>query len=442
MYRKKTTPTQDDPQEDEDKPEWEYVPRDSKKMEGKNHEDYSFTIPFLHGNVDHVVVITSKQEQCNNNINGASFISTCFNGLNALSGVGIVSLPYAMASGGWLSLILLLVIASSAFYTGLLIQRCMDTDPTITSYTDIGDRAFGKTGKVIVSITMNLEVYLAATGFLILEGDNLSNLFPNMKLEVYGYHISSTCGFILLVSLIILPTCWLRNMNILSYVSASGVLASMIILGSAFWAGAVDDIGFQEKGELLNWNGLPSAISLYAFCYSAHPVLFLCFALCTVTYSLMAVIGYLMFGSNAASQITLNLPTNKMSSRVAIYTTLVTPIAKYALFLTPIVNDIEARFQHSYNKRTCSFLTRTPLMISTVFVALYLPFFGSLMSLVGALLSATTSITIPCACYLKISGIYKRIGVEMVIVGFVLLSGVIVAVFGTYVSFVDIISHL
>ncbi|KAK1414085.1 hypothetical protein QVD17_29825 [Tagetes erecta] len=314
----------------------------------KNHEDHSATIPFLHGDADHVVVITSKQEQCNNNISGASFISTCFNGFNALSGVGILSLPYAMASGGWLSLILLLLIASSAFYTGLLVQRCMDTDPTIKSYTDIGDRAFGKTGKAIVSITMNLELYLAATGFLILEGDNLSNLFPNMKLVVYGYHISSTCEFILLVSLIILPTCWLKNMNILSFVSASGVLASMIILGSVLWAGAVDDIGFQQKGKLVNWSGLPSAISLYAFCYSAHPVfpnlytsmrnqrqfskvLFLCFALCTVTHSLIAVIGYLMYGSNAKSEITLNLPTNKLSSRVAICTTIVTPIAKYAL---------------------------------------------------------------------------------------------------------------
>ncbi|KAK1414084.1 hypothetical protein QVD17_29824 [Tagetes erecta] len=431
-------------------------------MEDKNHEDNSATIPFLHGDADHVVVIiTSKQEQCkHNHMSGASFTSTCFNGINALSGVGIVSLPYAMASGGWLSLILLLLIASSAFYTGLLIQRCMDTDPTIKSYTDIGDRAFGKTGKAIVSITMNLEVYLIVTGFLILEGDNLSNLFPNMKLVVYGHHISSTCGFILLVSLIILPTCWLKNMSILSFVSASGVLASMIILGSVFWAGAVDDIGFQEKGKLVNWNGLPSAISLYAFCYSAHPifptlytsmrnqrqfskVLFLCFALCTVTYSLMAVIGYLMFGSNAASQITLNLPTNHMSSRVAICTTIVTPIAKYALFLAPIVNDIEARFQPSYNnKRMCSFLTRTALMISTIIVALCLPFYGPLMSLVGALLSASTSIIIPCACYLKISGIYKRIGVEMVIVGFVLLSGLIVAVVGTYVSFVDIKSQL
>ncbi|KAI3784830.1 hypothetical protein L1987_43936 [Smallanthus sonchifolius] len=426
-------------------------------MEGKKHEECCVTIPLLYGSGDHVVV-NSKEEQ-NINITGASFISTCFNGLNALSGIGIVSIPYALASGGWLSLILLFVIASSTFYTGMLIQKCMDTDSTMRSYPDIGSRAFGNTGKAIVSITMHIELYLVATGFLILEGDNLSNLFPDMDFDVFGYRIGVKSGFIVLVALVILPTSWLDNMSILSYISASGVLASIIILGSVIWAGAVDGIGFQEKGELVNWNGIPTAISLYAFCYCAHPVfptlynsmrnqhqfskvLPLCFVLCTVTYSMMGVIGYLMFGSNVEEQITLNLPTNNISSRVAICTTIVTPIAKYALMLTPIVNAIEARFKSSYNKKMCSFLIRTILMISTVIVALCLPFFANLMSLVGALLSATTSITIPCLCYLKISGIYRRIGVEPVIVGLVLLSGVIVAVVGTYVSLVDIVSNL
>ncbi|XP_076960142.1 amino acid transporter AVT1I-like [Bidens hawaiensis] len=428
-------------------------------MEGLKHENHSITIPLLHSYADHVSVNSKEEQYSSINISGASFISTCFNGLNALSGIGILSIPYALAEGGWLSLILLLLIASSTFYTGLLIQRCMDADPSITSYPDIGNRAFGKTGKAIVSVTMDIELYLVATGFLILEGDNLSKLFPDTDFDVYGFRISAKSGFIVLVALIILPTSWLDNMSILSYISASGVLASMIILGSVFWAGAADGIGFKEKGKFVNWNGMPSAISLYAFCYCAHPVfptlytsmrnqrhfskvLLLCFALSTVTYSLMAVIGYLMFGSKVESQITLNLPTDNISSRVAICTTLVTPIAKYALMLTPIVKSIESRFHASYNKRMRSFVIRTVLMISTVIVALSLPFFGYLMSLVGALLSATTSITIPCLCYLKISGINRRIGVEVVTIALVLLSGLIVAVVGTYVSLVDIVSHL
>lgn len=170
--------------------------------------------------------------------------------------------------------------------------------------------------------------------------------------------------------------------------------------------------------------------------------MFVCFTFCTLTYTLMAVIGYLMFGSNVQSQITLDLPTNYISAKVAIWTTLITPIAKYALMITPIVDTVEAWILSSHNKRSYNFLIRTILMLSTVFVALSIPFFGYLMSFVGALLSVTTSITIPCLCYLKISGIYKKKGIELVIVGFVLIVGLVVGVVGTYVSLIDIIHHL
>ncbi|MBA0842054.1 hypothetical protein Goarm_001902, partial [Gossypium armourianum] len=110
-----------------------------------------------------------------------------------------------------------------------------------------------------------------------------------------------------------------------------------------------------------------------------------------------------MFGPQIQSLVTLNLPASKISSKVAIYTTLVNPITKYALMVTPIVNAIKTRFPCCYNPGFLSIFIGTNLLISTVFVALAIPFFGSLMSLVGALLSITASVILPCLCYLKIS---------------------------------------
>ena len=181
-------------------------------------------------------------------------------------------MPYALAIGGWSSLGLLFLIAASAFYTGLLIKRCMDMDSSIRTYPDIGERAFGKKGKLLLSVFMNLELYLVATGFLILEGDNLHNMFPGMGFEVEGFRIGGKACFIVIVALIVLPTVWLDNLSLLSYVSASGVLASAIILGSILWTGAFDGVGFHQKGTPIKWSGIPTAISLYAFCYCAHPV--------------------------------------------------------------------------------------------------------------------------------------------------------------------------
>ncbi|GJM84835.1 hypothetical protein PR202_ga00544 [Eleusine coracana subsp. coracana] len=48
---------------------------------------------------------------------------TCFNGINALSGIGLLSIPYALSQGGWLSLAIFLAIAIICFYTGVLLHR-------------------------------------------------------------------------------------------------------------------------------------------------------------------------------------------------------------------------------------------------------------------------------------------------------------------------------
>ncbi|KAJ8774992.1 hypothetical protein K2173_019996 [Erythroxylum novogranatense] len=430
-------------------------------MEAEIHDGSSLTLPLIVEEKQHS--LGSKVDDIESNYlpfspGTTSSFMTIFNGINALSGVGILSIPYALASGGWLSLIMFLFIAIAAFYSGLLIKRCMDADSNIRTYQDIGAHAFGNVGRVLVLIFMNAELYLVITGFLIVEGDNLHNLFPHMEVEVAGMRIGGKQGFIILVAVVILPTVWVDNLSLLSYISASGVLASAIILGSIFWTGAFDGVGFQQKGTLINWKGLPTAVSLYAFCFCAHPVfptmytsmksrhqfsnvLFLCFTLCTICYAAMAVLGYLMFGSDVQSQVTLNLPIEKFSSRLAIYTTLVNPIAKYALMMTPVVDAIRPRLPYYCNKKPFSFLVSTAILISTVIVALTVPFFGDLMSLVGAFLSMSASIVIPCLCYLKISGAYRRFQFELVVILGVLVLAVVVGILGTYIAILQIVGN-
>ncbi|CAK9186091.1 unnamed protein product [Ilex paraguariensis] len=211
-------------------------------MEAKPRDGCSVTIPQLLGNDEKQHKLRLEEAEgvdsigCHSITGTTSFFKTCFNGLNALS--------------------------------GLLIPRCMDIDTSIRSYPDIGERAFGTKGRIFVSFIMNSELYLVATSFLIVEGDNLCNLFPDMGvLEIFGLRIGGRQCFVLIVGLIILPTVWLNSISFLSYISATGVLASFLILDSILWAGALDGIGFQENGMLLNWNGIPTSVSLFPFCY-------------------------------------------------------------------------------------------------------------------------------------------------------------------------------
>jgi vesicular inhibitory amino acid transporter len=251
--------------------------------------------------------VRDHEAQCSPDAGGATSVRTCFNGLNALSGqfgtefdfsvvaticlfrttnyltansidlgfsgVGLLSIPYALAEGGWLSLVLLLFVAAVCCYTGQLLQTCMSASPDVRSYPDIGARAFGAKGRFAVSLLLYAELYLVAIGFLILEGDNLDKLFPGTSLSLGpGTVVSGKHLFIVLVSIAILPTTWLRNLSVLAYVSASGVLASVVLVFCVLWAAVVDGVGFQGKGTMLNFSGLPTASGLYTFCYGGHAI--------------------------------------------------------------------------------------------------------------------------------------------------------------------------
>uniref|UniRef100_A0A1D1YKC7 Vacuolar amino acid transporter 1 n=1 Tax=Anthurium amnicola TaxID=1678845 RepID=A0A1D1YKC7_9ARAE len=389
---------------------------------------------------------------------GASFLRTCFNGFNALSGVGILSIPYALSEGGWLSLVLLLALAAICCYTGLLLQRCMDAGSHIETYPDIGEFAFGYRGRLAVSFFMYLELYLVAVGFLILEGDNLGKLLPGTSVEVGGIRIEGKQLFTLVSALVILPTTWLRSLGALAYVSVGGVVASVVVVGCVFWAGAFDHVGFHQRGQVVNFSGLPNALGLYAFCFCGHAVfptlctsmkdkkqfpkvLLVCFALCTLNYGSIAVIGYLMYGGDLKSQITLNLPVGNLNTKIAIITTLINPFTKYALLVTPVATAIEQQLSFK-NKIPLSFFTRTSLVISTVVIALTVPLFGLLMSLIGSFLSVIASMLLPCICYIKIFDATRRSKLESIIIMGIMAMGTVIGVMGTYSSLQQIVNNI
>lgn len=149
----------------------------------------------------------------------------------------------------------------------------------------------------------------------------------------------------------------------------------------------------------------------------------------------MAILGYLIYGHNVQSQVTLNLPKEKISSKVAIYTVLAGPIAKYALTIMPISTAIESFLAAKYQEnKPISILIKILLLISTMVCAILFPSFESVSSLSGALLIVLVSFLLPCVCYLKIFGIYRHFGYELAGISGIILLAVLVGAVGTYSS--------
>lgn len=158
-------------------------------------------------------------------------------------------------------------------------------------------------------------------------------------------------------------------------------------------------------------------------------------------YGSIAVLGYMMFGDQLKSQITLNLPTNKISTKIAIYTTVINPFTKYAVIITPIINAIEDKWPLC-KRRPITILIRTCIVVISVLVALFVPFFGYIMAFIGAFFSCAISLLFPCLCYLKINKAARRFGLELIIILGILLIGTFIGVQGTYISILKIVNNM
>lgn len=387
----------------------------------------------------------------------SSFAQAVLNGINVLCGVGILSTPYAIKEGGWIALSILFIFAILSFYTGLLLRYCLDSQPGLETYPDIGQAAFGTPGRIAISIVLYVELYACCIEYIILESDNLSSLFPNAHLNLGGFELNAHVLFAILTTLAVLPTVWLRDLSVLSYISAGGVIASILVVFCLFWVGLVDGVGFESKGTPLNLATLPVAMGLYGYCYSGHAVfpniytslekpnqypaiLLTCFCICTLMYAGVAVMGYTMFGEATLSQFTLNMPHDLVASKIAVWTTVVNPFTKYALTISPVAMSLE-ELVPSDKSRLYSIFIRTGLVLSTLVVGLSLPFFGLMMSLIGSLFTMLVALILPCACYLSIlKGRVTRFQTILCII--IITVGVIASAFGTYSAVTKIVENL
>ena len=185
-----------------------------------------------HGEHEPILVKEVKQgDKTILTVEGQSTLpQSVFNSINAIIGVGILSLPLAFKMSGWIiGLVLLTLTASVTGYTAQILAKCMDYDPGLITYSDLAFVSFGIHARIVVSALFSLELVAACVALVILFADSLNLLLPGLaSVDIW----KCVCAALILV-LNALP------LRFLSYTSIVGIFStfcskSLFIHGDAF----------------------------------------------------------------------------------------------------------------------------------------------------------------------------------------------------------------
>ncbi|KAI8893647.1 transmembrane amino acid transporter protein-domain-containing protein [Globomyces pollinis-pini] len=357
----------------------------------------------------------------------STFRQTTINSINFLMGMGLLSLPFALAKLGWIiGMSLLALFCGMACFTAHLIGKCMTVQtPTgkPTSLYDIAFMAFGLPGKYLMITVFTLELYTASVAMVILFADSVISLVPSFlphKITIMVFAV-----------VLMTPLALQKSMSRLSWTSFIGVLSLALLAFTIAWDGVSHT---ETPGSLINpaetrlwpldWKDIGLGIGLLFVGLDGHavfPTLYLdmsqperygasmktTYSFVGAFYAAISTMGYLMFGVSVLPEVTQNLPLipsyNPQLTQLALAFIALNPLTKFPMTLHPVNSTIELLLGVEERYVT---LSRSLVVLSVLCVSILFPSFHKVMGFIGAALSFLIAVILPTSCYLKLT--YKE----------------------------------
>lgn len=302
----------------------------------------------------------------------STFAQTLFNCINALVGVGILSLPLALSySSLTIGIPLFLCVGLLTSYTGRLLWKVMLLEPRLRTYADIGRYAFGERAQIIVACLFGAELWAVSVALIILFGDSMYALVhsgsapPPALVAAWPPVAFKVLGFILVLPTVFMPLRLLAPVSVVGIMSTLGILVILLTEGclKRHSPGSLVDPAISIwPPESPQWTKLPLCFGLIMSGFAAHPVvpalvrdmkepqhfprmLNTAYVVATAIYLTMGVAGCLMFGRGVTDEVTRDLTSIReypqWLTKTAVWLIVVVPLTKFALASRPVMGIIE-----------------------------------------------------------------------------------------------------
>jgi proton-coupled amino acid transporter len=398
----------------------------------------------------------------------ANFHQSLVVSLKSFVGVGLLSLPYSFLHTGLVVGVMGLVFVGFCTWWSMRVLvsvRERIDDENVRTLGDVASRVFGSAGSRVVETALIVTQFGFCCGYIVFASSTLNTLVP--ALPEYAWT--------LLIMPMVVSLSWLPSLGRLSWASAAGV--AMIIYGVivvcvyssiqiattpfapryTFHLASLRTLPVFLGIAVAVWEGVALVLPTRAQMRDTgeYPrVLNYTIVIVGVLYLLTSVLGYMAYGDDLLSIVTLNLPQTGHLVPLMEVAFCVMVIFSYPIQFYPVMETLER--SHSFRTLvgvdmshglpvlsaglvgsgqdpTVELKTkaaRAALVFSTGAVAMLVPNYGLVVSLVGSLGGATLSLVVPNVLYLALA--HRELNYPSIVTCWVIIAtGLMVAVVGT-----------
>ncbi|KAI5286816.1 hypothetical protein KEM52_001854 [Ascosphaera acerosa] len=349
---------------------------------------------------------------------------------NSIIGAGTIGQPYAIRQAGMLTGVVLLVMLTVVVDWTIRLIVVNSKLSGADSFQATVERCFGRPGLIAISLAQWAFAFGGMIAFCIIVGDTiphvLTALFPKLEhIPILSLLTNRRACIVIFIMGVSYPLSLYRDISKLAKASAMALVSMLVIVVAVITQGfgVPPEARGDYKGYLIIHGGLTQAIGVISFAFVCHHNSLLIygslkkptlnrFALVT-HYStgismclclVMAMGGFLSFGSKTAGNVLNNFPPDNLIVNIARLCFGLNMLATLPLeaFVCRSVMETFYFPDEPFNMNRHLIFT-TALVLASVALALVTCDLGSVFELIGSTSACALAYILPPMCFIKLS---------------------------------------